>query len=432
MEAGAIGYEPPDGTGSAKAAALNRSHRYLMPNRVETFDKIGVSFVIDRREGYRLWDMDGRELLDLHLNGGTYNLGHRNPEIVKALTEGVEHYDIGNHHFPSEPRSRLAEALVESAPAGAFNKVVLTPSGGESIDIAIRSARYATGRRAVVAYDVAFHGRSGLSGLAGDDSAAHLFHSESGEFRKVPFDDLDAVEHALADDDVAAVLCEVIPATAGFLLPSDGYHKELKAICERHGTMLIADEVQTGLGRTGDLWAIDGFGVVPDMLITGKGLSGGIYPCSAVLLGEQCAGWLYEDGWAYGSTFGGSELGAVVALKALEMSSDPATLENVRKQGEAYRAAFEGLRERHPLLAEIRQRGVVMALRFDNPWGGITMARHLFANGVWAMFCGFDFSAIQWKAGLLVDDGFVAESLARFERALVGAQDELASSDRGA
>jgi acetylornithine/succinyldiaminopimelate/putrescine aminotransferase len=401
-----------------------------MPHRVETFDKIGVSFVIGRREGYRLWDVDGRELLDLHLNGGTYNLGHRNPELVTTLVEGVGRYDIGNHHFPSEPRSRLAEELVERSPGRALSKVVLTPSGSEAIDVAIRSARHATGRRAVIAYDVAFHGRSGLPAAAGDDSVARMFHSDSADFRTVPFDDLDAVAEALADDDVAAVLCEVIPATAGFPMPSEGYHVALAELCARHGAMLIADEVQTGLGRTGSLWAIDGFGAVPDILVTGKGLSGGLYPCSAVLAGDQAAGWMTQDGWGYVSTFGGSELGSLVARRALEMSSDPATLDNVARQGLAYQAAFEQIRGRYPHLVDIRRRGLVMALRFDDPMGGVTMARHLFEHGVWAMFCGFDLSAIQWKPGLLVDDDFVEESLSRFEAALAAASAEHERSAR--
>lgn len=420
-----MGYQPPPDTGPAKAAALRRSHEYLMPHRVETFDRMGVSFVIGRREGYRLWDMDGRELLDLHLNGGTFNLGHRNPELVAALVDGVEHYDIGNHHFASEPRSLLAEALADASPAGALRSVVLCPSGGEAIDVAIRSARHATGRRKIVAYDCAFHGRSGLSGAAGDDKSARFFESEDADFVVVPFDDLDAVEAALAGDDVAAVLCEVLPATAGFLLPAEGYHQGLRELCDRHGALLIADEVQTGLGRTGELWAIEGFGVVPDILVTGKGLSGGLYPMAAVLLGERPSAWLHEDGWAYVSTFGGSELGSVVALRALERSRDPATLANVAAVSEAFGAGFAALAETYPLLTEVRRRGVVMALRFDNPWGGVTMARHLFENGVWAMFCGFDLSALQWKPGLLVDDDFVAEALRRFERAIAAASTEI-------
>ena len=423
-----MSWAPPPGTSRAKAEALVRSHRHLIPNRIETFDALGVSLVIDGREGYRLWDVDGRELADLHLNGGTYNLGHRHPEVVQALVEGVERYDVGNHHFGSIPRGELAEALAATSPAGALERVVLCPSGSEAIDVAVRSARHATGRRKVVAFDCAYHGRSGLSGNVGDDKVARLFHSEDPDLLTVPFDDVAAVEAALADGDVAAVLAEVLPATAGFLVPDDGYYPAVRQLCDRHGSLLIADEVQTGLGRSGDVWAIAGFGVTPDVLVCGKGLSGGLYPMSAVLLTERAGAWMDEDGWAYVSTFGGSELGCVVALRALELSTDPATLANVARVGAAYERGLAELAARHPLLVEVRRRGVIMALRFDDPLGGVRMARHLFERGVWAMFCGFDASAIQWKPGLLVDDAFVAETLSALDGALTAAEDEIAAT----
>ncbi|GIU84883.1 MAG: aminotransferase [Acidimicrobiales bacterium] len=395
---------------------------------METFDRIGVSLVIGRREGYRFWDVDGRELLDLHLNGGTFNLGHRHPRLVKALIDGVQQWDVGNHHFPSEPRSLLAEDLAALSPSGALGRVVFTPSGTEAIDVAIRSARWATGRRRILSYDCAFHGRAGLGAAAGDDKTATLFHSTDPDFTKIPFDDLQALESELEKGDVAALLCEVIPATAGFRMPdTPDYHRRAKELCERHGALFIADEVQTGLGRTGTLWAVDGFGVVPDVLVTGKGLSGGLYPIAAVLLDETASGWMEVDGWAYISTFGGSELGCVVAREVLTMCTSSETQENVRRVADLYHRGLAELAERHRTVAEIRQRGLVIAIRLHHPWGGPVLARHLFANGVWAMFCGFEPSSIQWKPGLLVDDRFVDESLERLDKALQQAAGELES-----
>jgi acetylornithine/succinyldiaminopimelate/putrescine aminotransferase len=413
------GYEPDPRASEAKRAALAGSHRYLMPNRVETFAQLGISLVIGRREGYRFWDVDGRELLDFHLNGGTFNLGHRNPQLVAALVDALDRYDIGNHHFPSAPRAALAAELAARSPGGALQHVVLTPSGSEAIDVAVRAARRATGRRKVVAYDCAFHGRSALAGALGDARGARAFHSDQpDELLTVPYSNLDAAAAALARDDVAAVVAEVIPATAGFPLPPDGYYAALRELCDRHGTLLVADEVQTGLGRTGDVWAIDGFGAVPDVLVTGKGLSGGLYPIAAVLLNDATAAWLHDDGWGYVSTFGGSELGCVVAREALEMSTTPATLANARTMGEWFRERLELLREKHPFLVEIRQRGLVMGLRFDDPQGALAMAAALFDEGVWAMFAGFDPSVLQWKPGLLVDEEYAHEALERFERAI--------------
>ena len=406
-------------TSEAKLAALDGVRRHLAPNRIETFERLGVSLVIGRRDGYRIWDVDGHELLDFHLNGGTFNLGHRNPELVATLVEALEHYDIGNHHFPSGPRADLAADLAACSPGGRLDHVVLTPSGSEAIDVAIKSARRATGRRRIVAFDCAFHGRSGLSGAAGDPSTAAAFLADRpDELVAVPFGDLDAIAEAIADDTVAAVLAEVIPATAGFPLPPDGFYPALRGLCDQHSTMLIADEVQTGLGRTGEPWAITGFGTVPDILVTGKGLSGGLYPIAAVLLDARAGAWLHEDGWGYVSTFGGSELGCIVARAALARSIAPETLANARTMGSYFRERLDEMREYHPFLVEVRQRGVVMGLRFAHRAGALSMVPALYTEGIWAMFSGFDPSVLQWKPGLLVDSVYADEALERFERAL--------------
>lgn len=414
-----MGYRPPDGTSPAKAAVLAGAHRLLNPNRVETFGAIGVPLVIDRREGYRFWDLDGHELADLHLNGGVFNLGHRNPEVVATLVEAVGRYDIGNHHFPSAPKVALAEALLATDPGDTLTHVVFAPSGGEAIDVAIRSARRATGRRVVVAWDCAYHGRSGLSGAAGDPTAAAAFGSDlPAEFRTVPFGDLDALASALAPGDVAAVLAEVIPATAGFPLPPEGFYPAVRALCDAHDTLLVADEVQTGLGRSGTVWASEQFGLTPDVLVCGKGLSGGIYPVSAALLSERAAAWLAEDGWGYVTTFGGSDLGCEVARTALRLSTDPATLARVAATSERFAEGLARIAADHPFLVEVRRCGVIMALRFDDRLGAITMARALYEAGVWAMFAGFDASTLQWKPGLMVDDDWIDDVLDRVETAI--------------
>jgi len=200
--------------------------------------------------------------------------------------------------FPSLARTALAEALVKSAPPN-LAKVVYGSGGGEAIDIALKTARHATGRRKIVSIVKAYHGHTGLAVGAGDDRFSKLFLSDRPEeFQHVPFNDLDAMEEALRGRDVAAVIMETIPATYGFPLPAPGYLEAVKRFCEQHGTLYIADEVQTGLMRTGELWAITKHGIEPDIMVIGKGISGGMYPISAVLVAESAAGWLTEDGSA--------------------------------------------------------------------------------------------------------------------------------------
>src|SRR5512139_1906812 len=177
---------------SEKEAILDLAARYVCPGRVSTFKLLGTQPVMGRREGHYFWDLDGRRLFDVHINGGTFNLGHRHPEIVAALHEAADRYDVGNHHFPSGPRARLAEALARLTP-GTLRYSVFAASASEANDIAIKTARKATGRRKIVSLIGSYHGHTGLCLAAGDVKNAEYFLSDGppGEFVQVPFNDLD-------------------------------------------------------------------------------------------------------------------------------------------------------------------------------------------------------------------------------------------------
>ena len=262
----------------SKADFLQKSEEFWNPDKTRFWQEAGVDLVIDRREGYLFWDMAGRRLIDLHLNGGTYNLGHRNPELIATLEQAMSRFDIGNHHFPALARTALAEALVATAPAN-MRRVIYGSGGGEAIDIAIKTARHTRQRRKIVSIRKGYHGHTGLAVAAGDDRFSTLFLSDRPEeFVQVPFNDLGAMEEALRGDDVAAVIMETIPATYGFPLPQPGYLQAVKQLCERHGALYIADEVQTGLMRTGEMWGIMKAGIEPDIMVVGKGITGGMYP----------------------------------------------------------------------------------------------------------------------------------------------------------
>jgi len=417
-----MNYQAPTNASERKRRVLELSHKYLIPGRVEAFNQFGIDLVIGKREGYRIWDMDGHELMDFHLNGGTYNVGHRHPEVVAAMHEAATNLDVGNHHFPSEARAVLAEKL---AKATGLHYTVYASGGSEAIDIAIKSARKYTDRRKIVGIEAGYHGRTGLSGAVGDDSTAKYFNSDyPGEFVKVPFDDLEAMETALDGEDVAAVVMETIPATYGFPIPSDNYLPGVKALCEKYGSIYVADEVQTGLGRTGNLWAVEAWGVEPDILVTGKGLSGGMYPIAAAIMKKEVGGWLVENGWGHVSTFGGAEIGCHVGARVLDICNDPASLQNARDIAGYLGAGLREIRDRHPYLLEIRQKGLIIGLKYDNPNGAIHMMKALYDKGIWAIFAGFDLSVSQFKPGLLIDRAYCDEALDRFEAAIKIAKNE--------
>lgn len=395
--------------GKERVLALTSAH--VAPHRVQVWDAFGTQLVMGRREGYRMWDLSGHELMDFHLNGGTFNLGHRNPEVIAALVAALDEVDIGNHHFASVDRAALAGRLAACAP-GAMPYSVFASGGSEAIDVAIKTARHATGRRRILGLDAGYHGKTGLSGAAGADAGARFFHSDlPDDFATVPFADADAVDRALAEGGFAAVIMETVPATYGFPVVPDGYLPAVKAAAERHGALYIADEVQAGLGRTGDLWGVQTYGVEPDLLVTGKGLSGGIYPIAATLIGDAHAGWLHEYGWGHVSTFGGSELGCRVAATVLEITQRPETVANVRHLIDRYRDGLAAIAADEPYLVEVRQSGLVIGLRVDHPDGAIYLQQELYGLGLWAIASGYDQSVLQFKPGLLLTDAEVDRSL---------------------
>ena len=406
-------------TVDSKADVLDKSREFWNPGKTDFWSETGVDLVIDRRESYFIWDMSGLRLIDVHLNGGTYNLGHRNPELVEAITTGMRSFDIGNHHFPSSARAALAEALIRTAPPN-LTKVVYGSGGGEAIDIALKTARHATKRRKIVSIVKAYHGHTGLAVATGDDRFSRLFLSDRPEeFTQVPFNDLNAMEQALAGGDVAAVIMETIPATYGFPLPAPGYLAGVKRLCERYGALYIADEVQTGLMRTGELWAITKHGVNPDILVTGKGISGGMYPISAVLVSEQAAGWLTEDGFGHMSTFGGAELGCVAALKTLEITCRPEVRSMVHYIAALFTEGLRRIRGQWPdWFTGIRQDGLVMGLEFDHPQGAKFVMKRLYEAGVWAIFSTLDPRVLQFKPGVLMTPSLCEELLDRVEVAV--------------
>jgi len=414
-----------------KKKLIEEALMHVCPGRIETFRQLNTIPVMARRRGHYFWDLDGRKLFDVHINGGTYNLGHRNPELISALKEALRHYDMGNHHFVSIARTELARTLIATMPGG-FKYALFTAGGGEAIDAAIRSARRATGRRLIISFEGAYHGHGGLGLAAGDPEMGRFFHSEAPEkdFFRVPFNDTAALEEALKNSEAAALLCEMIPATSGFLMPDSDYYREARKLCDKYGTMLIADEVQTGLGRTGSTWACQTFGIEPDILVAGKGLSGGLYPIAAALLSEEAGAWLSVDGWGYSSTTGGSELGCAVALKVLEIIQRPAVVENIKLMSTFFKDSLKEVKARFPFLLEVRQQGLVMGLKFDHPLGGALMTACAFQSGLWAFPAGYDRSVLQFKPTLLITESegkklirLLAKSIKMCENLLEGGAD---------
>jgi acetylornithine/succinyldiaminopimelate/putrescine aminotransferase len=425
MTEGAIMYDYGLFKFESKQDLFDTAIRYWNPDKTKFWQKAGIDLVIDRREGYFLYDMSGRRLIDLHLNGGTYNFGHRHPELVETLKGALDYFDIGNHWFPSVARAALAEDLIKVSPGMTY--AVFAPGGAEAVDIAIKSARYATKRRKIVSILKGYHGHSGLSVATGDERFTKIFLADQPDiFIQVPFNDIAAMEQALKGNDCAALIMETIPATYGFPMPHEGYLDACKALCEKYGALYIADEVQTGLMRTGKMWGWQAFGVQPDIMVTAKGLSGGLYPISACLVNAKAGNWLNEDGAAHISTSGGAELGCIVAHKVIEMLQRPELVANVDSVAQFMAEGMGEMMQRHgDIFTGVRQKGVILGLEFNHPEGAVFVSRALYEHGVWAIFSSLDKRVLQWKPGVLLTADLCQEILDRFDAAMPRARELL-------
>ena len=358
--------------------------------KIDTFEQYGFDAVMGRRSGIRFWDLydPQRSWINCHGNGGVFNLGHRNAQVLGAIRTSLEVTDIGNHHLPAPGRADLARALVDST-GGLLPGVVFGVGGGEAVDLAIKVTRGFTGRRGIISASGGYHGHTGFAVAAGDAAYREPFGATLADFTQVPFNDPDALGDTI-DDTTAAVILEPIPATLGMPIPDPGYLENVQQLCHEQGAMLIMDEVQTGLGRTGRMWAYENWGLEPDVVVTGKGLSGGIYPISATLMTRELHAVFDEHPFSHISTFGGAEPGCAAGLTVLAIVQTPGFLEHVNDLGSRFESGFAGL----PF--SVRRLGMVMGLAFPAPDAGMLAAKLLFDAGIFAVYANNDTSVLQF------------------------------------
>jgi len=391
--------DQPYGSAEETTAAFAE---HVNAGKVAAFDALGIELIMGTRSGSRFSHaFDGRQFINCHCNGGVFNLGHRNPTVISAVRDALDHLDIGNHHLVSGWRATLAARLAAST-RGLLPGVVFGVGGGEANDLAIKLARGHTGRTGIVSAVGAYHGHTGLALAAGDPEYRDPFGVNPPGFTQVPFDDLDALA-ATVDEATAAVILEPIPATLGMPVPTAGYLTAVERLCRDRGALLILDEVQTGLGRTGTCWFFEQEGVRPDIVTTGKGLSGGIYPVTATLMTRELHAFFDDHPFVHISTFGGAEIGCAAALAVLDLIEGPGFLERVRSVGERLR------RDLADLPFEVRGRGMFLGLVFPGEGEGITAAGKLIANGVFAVFANHDTSVLQFLPPLTITDDEITE-----------------------
>ncbi|MFW9816246.1 MAG: aspartate aminotransferase family protein [Candidatus Thorarchaeota archaeon] len=390
---------------------------HVSSGKAEFYQMVEIEFVLGRREGPWMWDVsEDIKLLNCHCNGGVFNLGHRNPEILDVLRKSLEELDIGNHHLMSEQRAILGEKLAENTPSE-ITRTVFGVGGGEAVDLAIKLARGHTKKHKIIHATSAYHGHTGLALAAGDDHFKAPFEPLAPGFVGVPFGDVSAVAAAV-DNETAAVIFETIPATLGMPLPPEGFYQEVREICDEKDVLLILDEIQTGLGRTGKLWCFEHYGIVPDILTIGKGFSGGVFPITATCYREDLDYFMNEHPFIHVSTFGGAEVGCPVAAKVLDITSQSSFLKHVNQISDSLTKGFEEIRNSYSdILLEIRRKGLFMGLKMSDIGYGPLMSIASYNSGVFAVYADNDRSVLQFLPPLIIGEEEVRYIIDSMEKA---------------
>ena len=377
---------PADADADVDLTAAEREARWLAPN----YDPLPVTLV----EGTGAWVVDdrGRRYLDLLSAYSALNFGHRHPRLVAAAQAQLGRLTLTSRAFRNDQLGPFAEELAELC---GKDMVLPMNTGAEAVETALKAARrwgykvkgVAPDRARIVVCDGNFHGRTTtIVGFSSDPTARDGFGPFTPGFTSVPFGDAAALEAAI-DDDTVAFLVEPVQGEAGVILPPDGYLREVRAICDRHDVLLVADEIQSGLGRTGRTFACDHEGVEPDVLILGKALGGGIVPLSAVVADASVLGTLTAG--SHGSTFGGNPLACAVGREVLALLRDGELTARAAKLGEHLAERLEALvggggSPGTPVSA-VRVRGLWAGVDFGPPVpSGRAVCEALLARGVLA------------------------------------------------
>ena len=396
----------------------------------------GVStptLVVDRAEGARVWDVDGREFLDFAGGIACQNLGHGPSAVVAAIHEQVDRYlhqcfMVGTY----EPYVELCRRLDELWPGDAETKSLLVNSGAEAIENAVKIARAATGRAGVVVFDRAFHGRTNLTmamtaKLVYKDGVGPLatdVHRAPAPypFRGVSTEDALAGLELLFKQDVdpksvACIVLEPVQGEGGFIPMPPEFVQALRRICDEHGIVYVDDEVQAGCGRAGTMWAIEQLGVEPDLLVSGKTLGGGL-PLAAVTGRAELMDAVHVGG--LGGTFGGNPVACAAALAVLDELTAPGFAERADHVGSLLRSRLDEIAARQPLVGEVRGLGPMLALELREPTPDAAKATTAaaFEKGLLLLSCGLYGNVIRLLPPLTATDEELERGLGLLEEAL--------------
>lgn len=371
-----------------------------------------------RGEGSRVWDQNNNEFIDFAGGIAVNCLGHCHPALVKALKEQGEKIWHLSNVMTNEPALRLAKKMVDATFA---EKVYFANSGAEANEAALKLARrfaldvHGTEKTQIIAFNKGFHGRTFFTVTVGGQAAySDGFGPKPADIVHCDFNDIAAFE-ALISDKTCAVMMEPLQGEGGIISPTDDFAKKVRELCTKHNALLIFDEVQTGVGRTGDLYAYEGLEVVPDILTTAKALGGG-FPIGAMITTTEIAAHLKIG--THGSTYGGNPLACAVAEAAFDTVNTPDVLNGVKEREQLFRDGLNAINEKYNVFSEVRGKGLLIGAVLNEQFAG--RARDFLVasanNGLMNLVAGMD--VIRFTPSLVIPFEDIKEGLARFEKAV--------------
>ncbi|GIK54731.1 MAG: acetyl ornithine aminotransferase family protein [Chloroflexi bacterium] len=405
--------------------------------------------VVDRAEGAEVWDVDGRRYIDFMAGIGVLNVGHRHPRVVEAVKEQIDkfwHICLSDFYYPNAVE--LAEKLQATAPMSDETRVFFSNSGTEAVEAAIKLAMYKTGRTRFVGFLGGFHGRTlGALSFTASKAVQRANYLSGVKVYHVPYPNpyrpvivqqpgelygdavLNFLEEQLfrttiAPHDVAAVMIEPIQGEGGYIVPATHFMPRLRELCDRYGILLIVDEVQSGVGRTGKWWATEHEEVEPDIVCFAKGIASGL-PLGGIIARKEVMDW--KPG-AHGSTFGGNPVAIAAAVATLTTIEQEGLLNQAAQTGQFIQDALAEMESRHPSIGEVRGRGLMIGAEFvknrESKERAVELRNHVihsaFQKGLLLLPCGTN--TIRFIPPLNISRGLVEEGLHILETAVTEAE----------
>ena len=360
---------------------IEKYEKYINPAVARLFRFMGLASVETKAEGWIITDSDGRKFIDCLGGYGMFCLGHRHPKVVEAVKGALDSIPMCGEILFNRPMADLAERLAEITP-GNLQYSFFVNSGTEAVEGALKIARLATGRKKYIAAKNAFHGKTyGSLTATGRDLFRKPFEPLLQNFTHVEFGNIEALEAAI-DTETAAFILEPIQGEGGIIVPPDGYLAAVRALCDKYGVLMIADEVQTGIGRTGKWFGVDHEGVTPDIMALAKALGGGIMPIGSFTATPEVWAGLIESPFLHTSTFGGNQMACVAGLATLKVIEEEDLLNRGALAGAYLKKGLEEVQKDYPLvIKDVRGRGMMLGIELTKEGaGGMLMSLMIDSN----------------------------------------------------